>query len=160
VIPEDDANRQIANGFQLQLDYDRSRRMQILEVAGGWGRVLERFEVDEIPGMRRFGARYLVLLIDFDDDLNRVARVKEKVPEDLTERVFVLGALDEPESLKAGLGSYEKIGSDLARDCRDGTNSTWNHVLLRHNGEEVARLRNCVVDILFQPHASGNRGAG
>jgi len=42
VLPEDDANRQLANGFQLDV-FLATRRMQILEEAGGWQEVLNRF---------------------------------------------------------------------------------------------------------------------
>ena len=42
VLPEDDANRQLANGFVLDGGLD-GRRIQILEEAGGWMEVLNRF---------------------------------------------------------------------------------------------------------------------
>jgi hypothetical protein len=35
VLPEDDANRQLANGFHLNTDWNRSRQMQVLAAAGG-----------------------------------------------------------------------------------------------------------------------------
>jgi hypothetical protein len=58
--------------------------------------------------------------------------------------------LKKPEALKAaGLGSYEKIGEDLAKDCRENTNDTWGHVLLQHNAGELNRLREHVLRILF-----------
>ena len=42
VLPEDDANRQLANGFQLDESL-ATRKMQILEEAGGWQEVLHCF---------------------------------------------------------------------------------------------------------------------
>jgi len=51
VLPEDDANRQIANGFQLDIS---SRQIQVLPEAGGWIRVLECFTEDHIGAMDRF----------------------------------------------------------------------------------------------------------
>lgn len=33
VIPEDDANRQLADGFHLEVDWSRQKQMQILRVA-------------------------------------------------------------------------------------------------------------------------------
>jgi hypothetical protein len=65
VLPEDDANRQLANGFFLDhslwnrrrrfqvlaLDHslwNRRRRFQVLAEAGGWRRVLECFQSDHI----------------------------------------------------------------------------------------------------------------
>ena len=67
------------------------------------------------------------------------------------DRVFVLGALTEPEELRtARLGTYETIGMKMAKDCRDQTDTTWGHNLLRHNASEIGRLRDRVRPILFQ----------
>ena len=75
---------------------------------------------------------------------------KTQIPTHLTERVFVLGPLTEPEHLKkAGLGNYEAIGSAMANDCRDDTDTTWRHQLLQHNATELNRLREHVRPILF-----------
>jgi hypothetical protein len=123
--------------------------MRVLEVAGGWSRVLEDFESDEIAGMRKWGSRFMVLLIDFDGHHDRLEQAKGRIPDDLTDRVFILGVFSEPEDLKPGLGSFEAIGSALARDCREGANVTWNHDLLRHNCTEVDRLRDRILPILF-----------
>ncbi len=46
VLPEDDANRQLALGFHLQVDWRCKRQMQVLRVAGGWREVLDRFRVE------------------------------------------------------------------------------------------------------------------
>jgi hypothetical protein len=66
----------------------------------------------------------MILLIDLDGRQDRLQDAKSRIPERLTERVFVLGALTEPEARKADLGSYEAIGLELARDCREETNKT------------------------------------
>jgi hypothetical protein len=63
--------------------------------------------------------------------------------------VFILGALTTPEALKQDLGPYEEIGSAMAKDCRDGTDSIWGHRLLQHNAREIDRLRTRVRPILF-----------
>jgi hypothetical protein len=92
----------------------------------------------------------MVLLLDFDSDIERLARVRAQVPADLMERVFIIGALSEPEALKqAGLGTYEEIGSGLAKDCREETDTIWGHELLQHNASELDRLRQHVRPILF-----------
>jgi hypothetical protein len=58
--------------------------------------------------MDRYTERSMVLLIDFDRDEGRAEYAKRRIPERLSDRVFVLGALTDPEALKrAGLGSYE-----------------------------------------------------
>jgi hypothetical protein len=146
VLPEDDANRQIANGFQLDIS---SRQMQVLAEAGGWLRVLECFTQEHVRAMGRFNQRLMILLIDFDNQEGRLQAVNARIPTRLTDRVFVLGALGEPEELKKHLGDYESIGKALAKDCREGTSETWSHELLRHNAREVLRLREQIRPILF-----------
>lgn len=149
VLPEDDANRQIANGFLLEASL-RADKIQILPVAGGWNTLLERFKSDYDFSLQKYPHRYMVLLIDFDGKVNRLELVKARIPESLRNRVFVLGALNEPEYLrKAGLGSYEAIGMALAKDCCENTDTIWNHNLLKHNAVELARLRACIRHILF-----------
>jgi hypothetical protein len=148
VLPEDDDNSRIANGFWLEVG--RMRQLYVCPVAGGWNAVVDQFESDQVADMNRYSTRYMVLLIDFDGRLERLDDVKSRIPDNLRDRVFVLGSLREPKDLKtAGLGSYEAIGSALARDCREGTDETWRHELLRHNADEVARLREHVRPILF-----------
>jgi len=150
VLPEDDANRQIAVGFQLELDWSVQRRIQVLSPLGGWNKVLQVFESDHVGAMDRNPMRIVVLLIDFDGDVSRLANAQRNIPPRLAHRVFVLGALCEPERLRsAGLGSFEAIGSKLARDCREGTDTTWSHPHLRHNASEIDRLSEQVCPILF-----------
>lgn len=150
VLPEDDSNRQLANGFHLELDWDRSRRMQVLTPAGGWAQVVNRFVSDHVPQMKHNPHRFMVLLIDFDGRSDRLENAKARIPEDLTRRVFILGASTQPEALRqANMGSYEEIGMAMARDCRQDTDHIWAHNLLRHNAGELARLREHVREILF-----------
>jgi hypothetical protein len=128
VLPEDDANRQLANGFQLDHALD-TRRMQVLGVAGGWVKVVDSFKEEHIPVMDRNANRYMVLLIDCDKRGDRLDKVRAEIPERLKERVFVLGAWTKPEELRQALGPYD--------------------VLLRHNAGELERLREHVRPILF-----------
>lgn len=148
LLPEDDANQQIAIEFLLGVESRQQAR--VLAPAGGWGKVLQEFESIHAVEMQKFRERYLVLLIDSDDDVHRIGNSMARIPASLADRVFVIGALSEPEKLrKAGLGSYGKIGSDLAEDCRENTDTVWGHELLQHNASEVARLRQHVRPILF-----------
>jgi hypothetical protein len=144
VLPEDDANRQIANpSLDLQ-------RIQVLPLANGWMKVLKSFELDHVQKLRSYSNRFLVLLIDFDGKHpERLDYCKSRVPDDLKPKVFVLGALGKPENLRADLGSYETIGRALALDCLESTNKTWNHKFLTHNANELDRLRESVRPILF-----------
>ena len=146
VLPEDDDNRQLANGFQLELDSVRQRQLQIDPVAGGWLAVLELFVSVHVSAMARYPNRFVVLIIDFDRKDDRLSYAKSKIPEDLRERVFVLGVWSEPKDLRMPL---EEIGSALARDCREETDVTWGNELLQHNASELARLRDRVRPILF-----------
>jgi hypothetical protein len=150
VLPEDDANRQLANEFHKQVDWTQYRQMQVLRVAGGWNEVLNLFNSDHVMGMDRWPHRFMVLLIDFDSTQDRLQTAKTRIPQHLTDRVFILGAWSDPEALRqAGLGSYETIGAAMATDCRDETDSIWSHELLRHNANELDRLRQYVRPILF-----------
>ena len=149
VLPEDDANRQMAKGFHLDLHLS-TRKFQVLDPVGGWMRVLECFLSDHIIEMDRFPARFMVLMIDFDCRQERLQYAKARIPKHLNGRVFVLGAWSEPEALRrANLGSYEAIGLALAKDCREGADTTWGHDLLRHNTSELIRLREHVRPVLF-----------
>jgi hypothetical protein len=148
VLPEDDANRQLANGFLLDLS---ARQVQVLPEAGGWIQVRDRFVLDHVEGMRKYDHRFIIMLIDFDDHITRLKTMKTVIPRDLIDRVFVLGTLSKPEALRqAGLGSYEIIGKAMADDCRSGTQAIWAHDLLRHNEGELARLRTAVCGVLFR----------
>lgn len=148
VLPEDDANRQIANGFLLD-EQLLSGKIRVLEEAGGWREVLDRFCSVYTQEMERFPERRMILLIDCDKKADRVASALQRIPADLQSRVFILGVLTEPEDLRRDFGSYEQIGLAIAKDCREGVDGIWLHSLLRHNMGEVERLREHVRPILF-----------
>src|ERR1022692_2541346 len=144
VLPEDDANRQLANGFLLDQSVS-IRRIQVLPVAGGWRKVLNSFESEHVREMDRYSKRFTVLSIDFDGHKDRLTYAKDVVPARLIDRVFVLGVWTEPEKLRTDLGRpYETIGKAMAQDCREETDATWGHDLLRHNAGEIDRLRDSV----------------
>src|ERR1035438_394274 len=149
VLPEDDANRQLANGFLLDHSL-MPRSIQVLDVAGGWLKLLECFKADHVPEMERNPRRFMVLLIDFDKRQDRLVDAQTAIPSHLTDRVFVLGVWSEPEKLKPTLGPYETIGRAMAKDCREGTDAVWSHALLRHNAGEIDRLRERVRPILLE----------
>lgn len=150
VLPEDDANRQLANGFLLHPDL-LNRKIQVLPEVGGWLEVLEHFESDYASGMERYAQRFMVLLIHFDGDAGRFGVAQARIRPSLKNRVFIIGAFNQPETLRTQLGSYETIGLSLAKDCRENTNATWGCDLLRHNETELKRLRHDVLPILFAP---------
>ena len=155
VLPEDDANRQIANGFMRHLSVDE-RRTQILDVARGWPKILKFFRSGSAYDMRGYTDRIMVLLVDSDRHAQRVTRIRGQIPTDLQSRVFVLGTWSDPEDLRAQVGtSYEQIGEKLADCCRNAPASgaiggLWSHRLLDHNSAELGRIAPTVRQFLFR----------
>lgn len=70
VLPEDDANRQMANGFLLHPDVN-PRAIQILNEVGGWTKVRDTFVDTHLPQLENLPKRHLILLIDLDEKLDR-----------------------------------------------------------------------------------------
>lgn len=150
VLPEDRANEEIVNGFNNFLDL-YSRAIQIERPAGGSEKVVDNFKDNHVSEMRRFPKRMIVLLMDFDEDYDkRFKYVKEQIPDDLENRVFIIGVLSEPEKLRSDLRkSFENIGETLGKDCSDNTNELWGHDLLKHNKTELDRMILFVKPFLF-----------
>ncbi len=150
VLPEDDADRQIANGFLLDPSI-KQRNIQVLPPAGGWGKVLDSFVEDHVANLRKFTFRHLVLLIDFDHHVEeRQTLFLERFPADVKDRVFLLGTQSEPEPLRKECGdSLENIGKALAAECFQDETNLWAHSLLAHNAAERGRLNTKVKSILF-----------
>ncbi|MEG4352687.1 hypothetical protein QUA70_23700 [Microcoleus sp. LAD1_D5] len=150
VLAEDDANRQIVNGFLLGPNLN-NRAVKVLPPAGGWKKAVEEFTNKSASEMRQLPQRMMVLLIDFDDDQNRLSYVESHIPDDLKARVFVLGVLSEPENLRTDIKkTFEEIGEALAKDCSDNTNELWEHHLLQHNKGELDRMASSVKPFLFK----------
>jgi hypothetical protein len=150
VFAEDDANRQIANGFRLAPNLD-NRAVKVLPLAKGWEKPGKEFAKKYEPGRRQFPERMMVFIIDFDDDENRLSYVESYIPEYLKARVCVLGVLSEPRNLKTDIKkSFEEIGEALAKDCSDNTNELWGHNLLKHNKAELDRMPLSVKPLLFK----------
>lgn len=149
VLPEDDANRQLANGFWKH-ESVANREFKVLPEAGGWTKVRSQFEEEHIAEMKNNARRYLILLVDFDGKESRLEEIKKVIPPNLMERVFVIGAWQEPEDLKRDLGTtFESIGRQLASECLENRSDVWSHDLLKHNATELARMRDVLGPILF-----------
>ena len=100
ILPEDDPNRQIANGFLLNPALNE-RTIQVLPVAGGWIRVINEFKSVHVREMQRFSKRSILLIVDFDNQVEeRLLQIQMEIPKPLVNRVFILGALSEPENKK------------------------------------------------------------
>ena len=150
VLPEDDANRQIANGFLLDASV-KLRNIQVLVASGGWEKVRHSFINEHVEGLRKYPHRHLVLLIDFDGQGDaRREHFLQHFPDDVVDRVFLLGTSSEPEPLRKSCGnSLEAIGKKLAAECYRDETVLWAHVLLAHNIPERQRLNAKVKSILF-----------
>lgn len=162
LLIEDDANRQIFNGFSKHPGL-ASRRIDPGKPAGGWGVVLEQFQETHIALLRKYPHRHLLMVIDFDSSAakpaahqtgslieRRMELFTEAIPEDLQDRIFVIGCADEPEKLVKDTGFHlEEIGWRLAQDCDRGTDEMWGHRMLKHNAGEIVRLRAKVRPFLF-----------
>jgi len=149
VLPEDDANRQLVNGFITSPNLN-IRAIQVLPVAGGCEIAVRNFLNEEVPKLPKYTQRRFLLLIDFDVDSERWNKISKQIPGDVSERVFVLGVLTEPERLRVMLGmNYEKIGASLADECYRNERKFWAHELLAHNEAELVRLNESVRSFLF-----------
>lgn len=148
VLPEDDADRQFAHGFRNYYAVNAGA-IDLRDPQGGWTSVLDHFEREYIPRLRRFPGAHVLLLIDFDESPERRATCEVRVPDDLKPRVFVLGAWSNPETLRADLRcSLEAIGARAAANCVT-ENGFWSHPQLAHNAAEVARMTAALKPILF-----------
>jgi len=150
VLPEDDANRQIAQGFTLEASV-KARSIHVLPVARGWPAIRDGFIRQYNSDLLKYSLCSMVVLVDFDDQgTRRLEEILSGVDATLKDRVFVLGAQDEPERLRTALRmTYEQIGKALAKECSDGTRATWEHALLAHNRSELERMAPHVRPILF-----------
>lgn len=152
ILPEDDANRQIVNGFIAHPNID-STRIKLLRPAGGWTKAVRSLTQNHCPEMNIFIHRIFVLIIDFDGIDSRCAEIRSQISEPLGKRIFVLGARTTPEDVKRSatyLSSYEKIGRALAEDCIGDKRSIWGKHELNCNLEEIQRLRENAGPWLFR----------
>ena len=159
VLVEDDANRQLINGLNRHPSI-QARMLQLLPVAGGWKVVLDSLGKPElVRQLAELPKRHLLLLIDFDEQFESRSDIyqkhKQRMPVDVSQRIYLLGCLHEPEKLKADLQSrrsFEEIGRELADDCAPPpAPNLWQHPHLQHNAQELQRLVAQVKPFLFKP---------
>jgi len=150
VIPEDDANRQLANGFLLHHAVD-DRFIQIMTPAGGWRNVMGVFNKEYIQYLNSYHVAHVIMIIDFDGDESRREECEQQIPDAIRDRVFIIGSIDEPETIKQDLHqSFEQIGLSLATDCDNETFGLWHTPHFEHNASELTRLIATVRPIVFQ----------
>jgi hypothetical protein len=155
ILPEDDAYRDLANGFvrHFAIAYNK---IHIAEPACGWSKLLDVFSREYENGVRKCHNRHVLLLLDLDGNTKRYCEeVLNNIPVDIKDRVFVLCCKDEAEDVKRELGSgkFEDIGEKLAQSCYDGTyegpDMPWFCSQLQHNKNELSRLATAVCPFLF-----------
>jgi hypothetical protein len=123
--------------------------MQVLPAAAGWEKLVDLFLSDHVGEMDRWHQRLMILLIDCDGHADRLDDVRTQISAHLTDRVFVLGTFTQPEDLTPELGSLDAVVAAIPNDCRERTNTVWNHDLLRHNVGQVQRMNLLVRTLLF-----------
>ena len=150
LVPEDDCDRQLADGFVLH-DQVNAPQVKVLPPPGGWGEVLKTFQKEYVKNLREYPQGHVVMIIDYDGDyVDRRDIFEKAIPDDLRLRVFVIGAIHTPEDLKKALGrNLERIGEDLAEECFSGSDVLWTHEQLKHNDPDRDRLMQIVRPILF-----------
>jgi hypothetical protein len=151
VLPEDDANREIAVGFERHPKL-QMRCFQIMPPAGGWSKVRDQFKNDYLPLLRRNSHCHVILLFDFDGRVEeRRVLFEREIPSDVRTRVFLLGTQTEPEQLRKQHGKpLENIGRALADECHLNEDTCWHSPLLDHNRQERHRLNQTVKAFLFK----------
>ncbi len=151
VIPEDDAERQIADGFVLHDRVD-TRQVQVVGPPGGWPKVLDTFRNEYLLQLRQNVHTHVVMLIDYDTKGNARQEVFiDAIPEEFRRRVFVVGPSQAPEHLRrATKQSYEQIGMSLANDCDGNQTAIWGHEQLKHNDDQRKLLLEIVKPFLFK----------
>jgi hypothetical protein len=139
----------MANGFVMGVEFN-DRQVQVMPVAGGWPSVRDDLHSEYIRTLREFDGAHVVLLVDFDAIETRVPDMLRDVPEELLDRVVVIGAKTDPEELRRSLRlSFEEIGLRLAEECRDGVVELWGHELLINNAAEIDRAGSAIRAVMF-----------
>lgn len=142
IVPEDDANRQLALGLASHPRV-HPRQIDLRPPAGGWSVVRDALQQKWVAYLRSYPNGYALFLVDFDDihDL-RFRKFRDVIPDDVADRVFILGVSSEPERLRAAFGaSLELIGMRLVEACGDPPGADWSHDLVAVNGPEKERFR-------------------
>ncbi|MGL4209685.1 MAG: hypothetical protein ACRCTY_09900 [Candidatus Adiutrix sp.] len=159
VYSEDSAWQAIVNGF-LTHDAIAIRRIKTNPVAGGWLKLLEKFESVYVKEIKENTNNYVyvLLLLDLDKNSERRSLINEKILATGTEdRVFTLCAQHESESIKKDLecSGFEAIGKKLADSCFAGNmqerQSPWLCQELKGNQSELERLSKVMRSIIFPP---------
>lgn len=148
VIPEDDADRQLANGFVLH--HEVSGEVQIVKEAGGWIKVIETITEEYVPLLKQNPNAHVLGIIDCDNDGERIKKLLDDFPSDVQDRIFLLGVFDDPQQFKISVQKpFETIGETLAEECFTEELHLWHHTHLQHISTEIERAKRCLKPIVF-----------
>ena len=149
IIPEDSVDRQLANGFVLH--YEVNGEVQIINESGGWPKVIDAIMNVYVPILRRYRYAHVIGIIDCDNWENRIQKKLDQFPDDVRDRIFLLGFIKDPEKFKESvpISSYEKIGEKLAEECFEDSLELWNHEHLKHISSEIERAKSSLRPIIF-----------
>jgi hypothetical protein len=128
------------------------RQFSVYDLARGWERGKETLLQLSKGYMREYPNSYAVLIVDFDGNAHRGSEIKNQIPEEVRDRVFVVGVLNEPENLRNSTGmKFEQLGCQIAEGCKDSSIDFWERQeLLAHNVDEIRRLSEAVRDLFFR----------
>lgn len=147
IFLEDQPYREIVNGVVLSSGINSSL-IDIKNPSGGWANVFKELE-NNLSLLKRYKDCHILLLIDFDDKAlesqnkyhQRFEKLKEIVPDEFADRVFILGVNHkESESLKRYFkkSNFEDIGKILVENCP--SREAWNNAHLDCNLDEIQRM--------------------
>lgn len=151
---EDDANRNIVNGFlnAFEVDQKQAKSLSRKQQNGkaGWQKTAVEFINHCNHELSKLPYRFMLLIIDFDADDSRRNWISQRISNSVRDRVFIIGVWQEPEDLKRSVRlSFETIGAQLAQECANNQHNLWQHPLLTHNQSELTRLTTAVKPFLF-----------
>lgn len=148
IVPEDDADRQIAVGFQMHLE--AKGEMQIVDVARGWLKVVGVIKDEYVPLLKNNLNSHVLGIIDCDKDADRIAGQLENFPEDIRNRIFLLGVNENPQEFKRSAKMhFAEIGEKLADECYKDELDLWNHEMLSYSSSEALRAKDVLRELVF-----------
>jgi hypothetical protein len=141
----------MVNGFSTLLEINE-RQFYVYDLARGWERGKETLLKLSKGYMREYPSSYALLIVDFDRNAHRGSEIKNQIPEEVRDRVFVVGVLNEPVNLKNSTGmKFEQLGLQIAEGCKDSNIDFWERQeLLAHNVDEIRRLSKAVRNLFFR----------
>jgi hypothetical protein len=141
----------MVNGFSTLLEINE-RQFYVYDLARGWERGKETLLKLSKGYMREYPSSYALLIVDFDGNAHRGSEIKNQIPEEVRDRVFVVGVLNEPENLKNSTGmKFEQLGLQIAEGCKDSNIDFWERQEpLAHNVDEIRRLSKAVRNLFFR----------